>query len=302
MDAREESSCLSRVIINHDPTNYSAGLKFNIVTRLVDKLLCVSEAQRSIVVGHGGEISKTLVMKNGVDTNLFLYGNPDKRDYMNLVYAGVLIFEKGIHVLINSFGQLKQEFPNLKLDIYGRDGGWKVIDNQKDQIESSMPGLKFHGAVSQATLAKAFQNAGACVVPSISFDSCPLVCLDALASGCPVVGFNIGGIPELITHNSTGIIVDSPTPEALTANLSQLLKNPDSLKQMSVNCESLCRNRTWATYTKELVALCENIAHSKSSQTNIVQNDSIGSDVLQKVALNLKNSIEGQGHFAHQLK
>jgi glycosyltransferase involved in cell wall biosynthesis len=73
-----------------------------------------------------------------------------------------------------------------------------------------------------AALADQYRRAKICVVPSRS-DSFPLVVLEALASGTPVVGANVGGIPELIVEGETGWLVPSGDPEALARTIVRAL-------------------------------------------------------------------------------
>lgn len=71
------------------------------------------------------------------------------------------------------------------------------------------------------------------VVPSVCEDASPLVALEASAAGRPVVAFESGGVPELILHDQTGIIVPKGRIDALGEAVLRLLQDPDLARQLA---------------------------------------------------------------------
>ena len=76
------------------------------------------------------------------------------------------------------------------------------------------------------TLSKYYSSADMLLYPSIA-DNCPLVVLEAMACGLPVVAFNTGGIPELVEHKKTGYIAEYKNSEDLKTGLESMLQLPD---------------------------------------------------------------------------
>ncbi|NLF24470.1 MAG: glycosyltransferase family 4 protein, partial [Deltaproteobacteria bacterium] len=251
--------CRNRYLYYHGPTADAAGLQFSTCSLNADRIFCVSKAQKERLLQGGADESKVQVLRNAVDTTLFRFEDFSQRDPFKLVFAGVLIFEKGIHVLLNIFPRLKEIFPQLTLDVYGRKGGWTLIDNNISQMEQGIPGLKFKGEVPQATLAQAFQKAAVCVIPSTSFETCSLVSIDAQACGCPVVAFGMGAIPEFIHDGRTGVVIKEVSEQQLFENLRLLLSNPDKLREMNRECRELAGKRTWTDVAKELLSGVEQV-------------------------------------------
>lgn len=267
MLAHHDSNCLTKLLISHDPSGNDTGLKHPILSRLVDRIICVSHAQKTLLLKEDCNPEKVSVIHNGVDLDIFRAGDSDKRDYMKLVFSGALIYDKGIHLLLNSYAQLKAKYPELSLDVFGAASLWdreKMFDEQ--EVEKNLPGVKFHGKVQQSKIAEALTTAGIAVVPSVWFDSFPLSSLEAQVTGCPVVAFDVGGLPEGIWDGETGVIIKEIEQEALTRALDELLSNPKKLKKMS-EC-ALVKARqyfTWTRVVKEIVAHCNDTVEVKDA-------------------------------------
>ena len=67
--------------------------------------------------------------------------------------------------------------------------------------------------------------------------------LEAMAHGRPVIGGDVGGIPEMIIHNETGLLVPPKTPAALADALSQLLGNAAIRERMGIAARHECEAR-----------------------------------------------------------
>ena len=97
------------------------------------------------------------------------------------------------------------------------------------------------------------------VVPSRISDASPNVILEAMASGLPVIGTRIGGIPELIAHGETGFLVEPNAPERIAELILQLLRNPDLRRTMGLLGKEQARDRFDARKNAQLI---ENILNN----------------------------------------
>jgi len=75
------------------------------------------------------------------------------------------------------------------------------------------------------------QSADVFCLPT-ELDPCPLVFLEAMAEGMPVVAYQSGGIPELVMHNQTGLLSYPGDISALADNLLKVLSNPDLARRL----------------------------------------------------------------------
>lgn len=87
---------------------------------------------------------------------------------------------------------------------------------------------------NQNELAEWYSLSDLFLYPSLA-DNCPLVVLESMACGCPVLSFQTGGIPELVNHNENGYLAKYKDYEDLKNGFNQLLSNSDLLNKMSEN-------------------------------------------------------------------
>jgi len=260
---REHSNCLSRILINHSPSPMASGVEPNTVMHVIDYMLCVSHMQRSVVLSRKTDPEKIKVVRNGFDPEIFTYAGPDGRDWNQLVFIGRVEAPKGIHVLLQVFGELKGEFPDLKLSVFGDESYWPEFTSHKRELTEKLPGLRFHGKVLQVELAEHLRKAGLLVFPSQSFETAGLAVVDAQASGCPVVANGVGGVPEYVVEKELGDVVYDRTPKGLREAIANLLRDRPRLIKMSQAAETLGRERPWKIVADEVMSWAERAADTR---------------------------------------
>jgi glycosyltransferase involved in cell wall biosynthesis len=137
-----------------------------------------------------------------------------------IVLAGRLSPEKGVDVAIRAMGDIE----GAVLDIAGTGPDEASL---RRLAESVAPGrVRFHGLVDKAEVQRLMLGATVVVVPSRWYENQPMVVLEALARGVPVVGSDLGGMPELIEPGMTGDLVPANDPPALAAALRPYVVDP----------------------------------------------------------------------------
>lgn len=265
---REHTNCLSRILINHAPSPHASGLEPATVIEMIDYMLCVSHAQRSLILSPKVNSEKIRVVKNGFDPDVFRYAGPQGRDWNQLMFIGRLEPAKGIHYLLQVFAELKPEFPDLKLSIFGDESRWTEFMSHKSALIKKLPGLAFHGKVSQRELAENLQKAGLLVFPSISFETAGLAVVDAQASGCPVLAYSIGGVPEYIQEGVLGEVVHEKTPEGLREGIASLLRDRAKMIRMSEAALEKGRTRPWSVVAEEVMVYAERAANTRTNMVS----------------------------------
>ena len=151
----------------------------------------------------------------------------------SIIYAGVLTPLKGIHHLINAFSRVAEEFPSAKLFLVGRDQNKTYAAELKKQIEKSglNDRIQFIGAQPQSQLAVWMAKATVLVLPSMS-EGLGRVIIEAMATGIPVIGSDVGGIPELVEDGVTGFLVPPGDEHVLAEKLRWALSRPDKAREM----------------------------------------------------------------------
>ncbi|WP_343695560.1 glycosyltransferase family 4 protein [Flavobacterium sp.] len=153
-------------------------------------------------------------ISNPIDTDFFkpIVKNQSEN---KIVFAGTVCEKKGIRQLIQAFPLVKKEFPNLTLEIYGRD--WFFPDgtsyikmlNEKELIKLGKisEDIHFHGAISYTDIPNAYSEASVCVFPS-HMETQGLVAPEAMAMEKPVIFTKLGPGPEAIEDYKTGLLCD----------------------------------------------------------------------------------------------
>jgi glycosyltransferase involved in cell wall biosynthesis len=260
--SRRRERCIKRLLITHDRCAGDSGLKPEVLETICDGIICVSHAQKEKLAHEGAPEHKMTVVHNGVDFSIFSPSQPHEHNPRRLVFSGALVPDKGLHLLLGAFMDLRSKYKDLELEVFGSSSLWARKDYLDiESLSKQIPGLIFHGKTSQAEIAMGFRRAGICVVPSIWFDPYPLTSLEAQACGTPVVAFRMGGLPEGIVDNTTGVVVDEITQQALALSLDKLLSDPARLQSMSAHAATHARHSfRWEIVVEKMIALCETVA------------------------------------------
>jgi glycosyltransferase involved in cell wall biosynthesis len=142
----------------------------------------------------------------------------------NFLYVGRLEAVKGVSYLIRSMSQLVESFPAATLTVVG-DG------SHRSQLEALAEDLNledhvtFVGWVQGEQLDLQYRNSRVFVIPSIWPENMPTVAIEALAFARPMIGTNVGGIPELIEPGINGWIVEPADVDGLAAAMRDSLSD-----------------------------------------------------------------------------
>jgi len=155
-----------------------------------------------------------------------------------LMYIGRVIDIKGVRELILSMHLLK-DIPNLKLFIVGNAsfGEGQTSPFMEELIEQSKEledRIIFTDYISYDKIPNLLSAADVAIVPTIGVDAFALSCIEALASGTPLITTNSGGIPESCTGCASILEANKETlPEDLAKNIRELYEHPETCKRMS---------------------------------------------------------------------
>lgn len=165
-------------------------------------------------------------LPNVVDTQRFKPAGGAAVTPVTLLTVGRLTKQKRFDRFISVLGRLRAE-SNLKVR------GWIVgpaqdrrlreeLEAQAGQLGLLPERLTFLGGVSD--MGPLYQQADICVLTS-DFEGTPNVLLEAMASGLPVVATKVGGVPEIVQHGQSGLLVDRGDAEGLFTAMVELVNN-----------------------------------------------------------------------------
>jgi glycosyltransferase involved in cell wall biosynthesis len=178
------------------------------IHKLFHKLIFVSKFSEIIHNKYKPELKNISSHIYNFDPILKLkVANNTKGDYF--LYAGRLSKEKGLKTLVTAFNQL----PNIKLKIAG-------MGEELDMLtQIALPNIEFLGFKKGTELQSIISKASYVVVPSEWYENNPMAVIEALTLGKPVIGANIGGIPEIVIENETGFLFPASSTEELKTTI-----------------------------------------------------------------------------------
>jgi glycosyltransferase involved in cell wall biosynthesis len=153
------------------------------------------------------------VLPNCIDTQAF---TPRANFDHQFAYLGRLSPEKGVGVLVEAVGHVN----GSRLDVVG-DG--ELIGELRQLAARVAPGrVVFHGRIIGRARFEVVRRARALIVPSVWHEPCPMVVLEAMAQGIPVVASRRGGLPDLVSEGDSGLLFEAGRAAELAAHLEKL--------------------------------------------------------------------------------
>jgi glycosyltransferase involved in cell wall biosynthesis len=147
------------------------------------------------------------------------------RGRANLLYIGRLRIRKGVEVLLQAVAALRHQHRAMKLIIVG-DGEQRQALEAMATREELDNAVDFLGRQSPEQVRRLLGTSSALVVPSI-YEGMPLVILEAMERGVPVVASAVSGIPEVVVDGETGWLVPPEDPAELAHALGEILADPE---------------------------------------------------------------------------
>jgi glycosyltransferase involved in cell wall biosynthesis len=141
-----------------------------------------------------------------------------------LLFVGRLRLRKGVEVLLAALAELRRRRIKAVLQIAGDGEHRKRLERKVDEL-GLRDTVAFLGTCDGPRVRRLLAGAAALVVPSI-YEGMPLVVLEAMAAGVPVVGSRVSGIPEVVVDGETGWLVPPEDPQALAGALAAALAHP----------------------------------------------------------------------------
>jgi glycosyltransferase involved in cell wall biosynthesis len=150
--------------------------------------------------------------------------------------------EKGQLEFVRAARLLSVAYPQLRFSVIGKP--LFADDTYFERVRAASEGLPFEFPGWADRMADVFASLDLIVVPSTSLDATPRIIVEALAAGVPIVAYAVGGIPELLTHMRTGILVNERTPQALADGIAVALRmHPEERRTIAKNGRQLWQDR-----------------------------------------------------------
>ncbi len=243
--------------------DYAVGKQ---VLKEADKIVVVSNATRNYVLSLETDPEKIHVLHNGVDLNRFrpLSGVKDEikkklgisKDSSVVLTVRRIVYKNGIDTLIESAKKAIKKNPNLVFLVVGKGPDFEKVKEKIEQLEMQK-NFRLTGFVSDEDLPFYYNAADFFVLPSKSGEGLPLVALEAMACGVPVIATNVGGTSEVMKEDY-GKLVPPDSPNSLAEAIVEFSHRELSTLKKDLRAV-IERNYSWDKNVEKLVEIYEEL-------------------------------------------
>jgi glycosyltransferase involved in cell wall biosynthesis len=208
----------------HGPTEFADVQRFGLATKAAeaDLVVCISDYARSQLMALIPESrwDRLAVVHCGIDPSRFTPAARPVDRAAHVLCVGRLVPEKGQALLVEAVALLAERGVDVRLTLVG-DGP------SRPAIEAlAGPSVTLTGAIGQDDILRHYQEADIFCLPSFA-EGVPVVLMEAMATGLPVVTTRITGVPELVEDGVSGVLVPPGRVDLLADALQKLASDPE---------------------------------------------------------------------------
>ena len=238
------------------PDNLSLLMEQNVMGE-VDRFIAVSKSMRTeLNRTFGIDYNKITVIPNGVDSAVFKHQNADDiRSKYQLNNRFVVLFvgrddpQKGAKRLVDAVKGLAKQIPEIMVVMVGQK------DIYSDKHILCLP------RVSRSELVKLYSLSDVFILPSI-YEPFGIVLLEAMACETACIGIRTGGIPDIIDHNGTGLLVEPENAGGLSDAISDLYHDPEKRCRMAKNGrDRVVSHFDWNSISAKTIGVYKQVLH-----------------------------------------
>ncbi|MBN1153679.1 glycosyltransferase family 4 protein [candidate division KSB1 bacterium] len=195
---------------------------FNLYNNYVSQFLVLTEFARKRLINAGFCGDKMMVVPNTIPMQEIPV-DPSEGSYA--VFAGRLSAEKGLDVLLKAMSLC----PDIRLKVAGQGPLY-------DSFKKAAPvNVSFTGFLKKPELAELYTGARFVIVPSLGLEGFPIIFLEAMSYGLPIITTDIGPLNEIITNSVEGLTVKPADVEDLRDKIRLLWNDPQLCQEMGRN-------------------------------------------------------------------
>ena len=203
-----------------------------------DMFLPISERWKNRLIELGCSEQKIVVHRMGIDTGKFCYlpRKPVKDDKVRLLTVARLIEKKGVQYAVQAVADVLKRYSNIEYNIVGDGPAKNTLEGLIEELNVGN-NVKLLGWRHQEEIIELMKHTDVFIAPSVvggdgDEEGIPVVLMEALAQGMPVLSTQHSGIPELVQDGESGFLVPERNVEALADKLEFLIKHPEIWSEM----------------------------------------------------------------------
>ena len=203
-----------------------------------DMFLPISERWKNRLIELGCSEQKIVVHRMGIDTGKFCYlpRKPVKDGKVRLLTVARLIEKKGVQYAVQAVANVLNRYSNIEYNIVGDGPAKNTLEGLIEELNVGN-NVKLLGWRHQEEIIELMKHTDVFIAPSVvggdgDEEGIPVVLMEALAQGMPVLSTQHSGIPELVQDGESGFLVPERNVEALADKLEFLIKHPEIWSEM----------------------------------------------------------------------
>ena len=258
------------IVTFHDPEPHRGenGISTNLVNywarMRVDHIIVLAQAMKKLMISKFKTAPKKIsVIPHGERYSAFKPWHRSDVPEENLVlFFGRIVEYKGLEYLIKAQPYISEKYPSIRIIIAGEGDFSKYMM----QITDPDKFIIINRFISHEEAASLFQRCKVVVLPYIEGTQTGIAQV-AYGFGKPVVATNVGGLPEMVEHEKTGLIVEPADARALADAVAKLLKDDDLRRKLSSAGQSKLENEySWANIASRTLEIYQDCLERKATR------------------------------------
>lgn len=174
----------------------------------VDHVIAVSDWVRDLLLRNGVPANKLSLSRQGINFDPMSSATSIvETQIVKIAFFGRLDPTKGVHVLLEAMASIPEA--KIRLDVYGISQGHPDYLTKLHQLAGNDPRIAFLDPIPQSEVIDRLRDYDFLAIPSQWMETGPLVALEAFAAGVPIIGWDMGGVRELVRHRVDGLLINA---------------------------------------------------------------------------------------------
>jgi glycosyltransferase involved in cell wall biosynthesis len=201
---------------------------------MVDIAIAPSQFLRSFFITRGVKPTRWIFCRQGLD--LASWGEiPSKvpAPFLRVGYIGQIAKHKGVDILVKAFKCVRADNGALpRLKVYGDIGQFPDFARKLCRLAADADHITLEGVFKNEDIAQIHAGLDVLIVPSVWYENSPNVILEAFATGTPVIASRLGGMAELVQHETNGLLFAPGDAVDLECQLQRLVDDTELLPRL----------------------------------------------------------------------
>jgi glycosyltransferase involved in cell wall biosynthesis len=283
--------------IHNNIQGYVNDVEWMLTYEATDVICNSSYMKNEIKNLFGKPESNIFVVPNGINVNKFDNQERDwefRRNYAAdnekiIFFAGRIVQEKGIQILLNAAPKILSNYPNVKFVIAGRGPVMEDLKNQTNNLGISHK-VYFTGYLNDVQITKMYKAIDIATFPSL-YEPFGIVALEGMLAGAATVVSDAGGLNEIVSHRIDGMKSYAGNSNSLADSILEVLFDENLCKQMAIKArQKVITEFNWDTISKSTMKVYKDTI--KTVKANKVAKEKSKQDL--EIIEGLATSVDGK--------